>query len=112
MKNIKYRLYAAAYSEKALRVALDQPYARVTGDYVLLYKRGAAPDGFKQMTGEEIGYLSQADLKWLQETNIGIMELFVKEHVQEAERAGKKYLEDLRGELEAERKKLRGGDTA
>lgn len=108
MKNIRFRLCAAPYNEKSVKTALNQAYARVTGDYVLLYKRGSVPDGFKEVTDKQIPFLQKSDLTWLREANMAIMEAFVHQHAQEAEESGKKFVQELRKELEAEREKLAG----
>lgn len=107
-----YRLYAAMLNEKTMRAALETPYARISGGYALIYKRGKAPDGYREMTGKALGLLTDAEKQWLEETNIAIMEQFVKKHEEAQKRGIRKFAARFEEELRAERERLEGKGNA
>lgn len=112
MKTEQYRLYVAATRNDTIKAALDEPYSKASSTHILIYKRGKCPPGFKEMKEENLHLLSSADRDWLKEVNMAVIGQFVKKHEEEAEEAGKKFLEEFEKELEKERQKIlsQGGD--
>lgn len=109
-----YRLYAAPFNSETAQAAMNSEYARATPTHVIVYSTGEKPKGFKEITKETLSLLPKEDMKWLAEINRGIIQDFVKKHMEEQERANKQFLEDFERELEKERQKLlseQAGDT-
>lgn len=106
MKTEKYHLYIAAFNQDSAKIALDEPYSKASRTHVLIYKQGKKPDGYKEIKDADIYMLPASDRKWLEETNLAIMKLFMIKHRAEAERARKNFLEDFERELATERRKL------
>ena len=108
MKTEKYRLFVAATRNETIKAALDEAYSKASGTHVLIYTNGKRPAGFKEMKDGDLHLLPFADRDWLREVNIEIMKAFEQKHAEEAEKAGKKFLEVFEQELEKEREKLAG----
>lgn len=108
MRTERYRLYAAKNTEKNASYAFEVDYFRITEHYILVYKRGKSPEGYKEIRESDTGLLSESDLAWLRETNIAIMQDYMVRHDTECRRAQEKFLSRFRKELEAERKKIEG----
>ena len=108
MKTEKYRLFVAATRNETIKAALDEAYSKASGTHVLIYTNGKRPAGFKEMKDGDLHLLPSADRDWLREVNIEIMKAFEQKHAEEAEKAGKKFLEVFEQELEKEREKLAG----
>lgn len=106
MKTEKYHLYIAPFNQESVEVALSEAYSKASKTYVLVYKKGKKPEGYKEITDENVHLLPKADRKWLLEVNVEVMKAFVEKHKQEAERAQKNFLEEFERELDNERKKL------
>ena len=103
---IKYRLYAAIADQSTVKTAMEAQYSRINGKYALVYKRGKAPAGFKEITGKIMELLTDTDRQWIQETNANIMMRFAAEH-EEAQRKGiRKFAKRFEDELKAEREKM------
>ena len=115
MKTEKYRLYIGTLTEANINIALNEAYSRATRTHVLIYKKGKAPDGFKEITDVDVFRLPASDQKWLQEVNVEIMRLFLKQHAEEERKAERKFLTEFEKELAKEREKLaqqaRDGDS-
>lgn len=111
MKEEAYYLYVGMLNPESIKVGLDESFSKVTKTHVLVYKKGKCPNGFKEISGVDYYRLPMSDRKWVQEANTAIMRLFLMEHKEEEERAGKKFLEDLERELQKEDEKLRGSGT-
>lgn len=107
MKTEKYHLYVAPFNQESARAALEEAYSKASRTHVLIYKKGKKPEGYKEITDENLHLLPDADRKWLYETNIEVMRTFVAKHKKEAEKAQKNFLEEFERELEVERKKLK-----
>ena len=108
MTTAKYNLFAAKTNPETMKAAMEEKYGRITPTYVLIYREGdESPAGFKQMGENELRFLTKRDLEWLTDTNIAVMEAFVKAHREEEERAMLKFMEEFRANLEAEQKKIR-----
>ena len=108
MKTEKYRLFVAATRNETIKAALDEAYSKASGTHVLIYTNGKRPAGFKEMKDNDLHLLPSADRDWLRDVNIEIMKAFEQKHAEEAEKAGKKFLEVFEQELEKEREKLAG----
>lgn len=107
MTTEKYFLFAAKTKPETMKVAMEEKYGMITPAYVLIYKTGEeAPAGFKKMGENELRLLTKRDLEWLTDTNLVIMEEFVRAHREEEERAMLKFMEEFRANLEAEQKKI------
>lgn len=107
MKTEKYRLFAAKVNDDTMKAAMNAKHSRITPAYVLVYKSGKKPaEEFKEMGDREIEFLTKADLQWLAESNIRIMEEFAEKHREEEEKARAKFFAEFKAELEAEEKKL------
>lgn len=111
MKEERYHLYVGMLNPISIKIGLDEAYSKVTKTHVLIYKKGECPKGFKEIAGADYYRLPMSDRKWVQEANAAIMRLFLMEHREEEERAGKKFLEDFERELQKEDEKLRGSGT-
>ena len=105
-KVIKYRLYAAKTDQSTVKTAFEAEWSRICGRYVLVYKRGKAPEGFKEIAGKAMEMLTDADRQWVQETNAGIMMRFAAEHEDAQRRGVRKFARRFEDELKAERKKM------
>lgn len=101
---VKYRLFAALSNAETLKIALETAYARVANGYILLYKRGKAPKGYKELTEKMLELLTAEERAWLQSVNIAVMQEFVRKHEKEARRGmiafGKRFEEELKAEAE------------
>lgn len=105
-KTIRYRLYAAVTDQSTVKAAFEAPYSRINGRYALIYKRGKAPTGYKEITDKIEALLAESDRQWIQETNARIMAQFVSEH-KEAQHMGiMDFAKRFEKELEAEREKM------
>lgn len=115
MKTEKYRLYIGTLTEANINLALNEAYSRAMRTHVLIYKKGKAPDGFKEITDVDVFRLPVSDQKWLQEVNVEVMRLFLKQHAEEERKAERKFLTEFEKELAKEREKLaqqaRDGDS-
>lgn len=102
-KVVKYRLFAAGYNARTLEIAMETPFARISNGYILLYKQGDAPEGYKELTPEIVEILTKEEKKWLQEANIAIMQMFLREHEDEARKGmiafGKRFERELKAEV-------------
>lgn len=103
-KVVEYRLFAAGVNARTLQIAMETPFARIRNGYILLYKQGEAPDGYKELTPEIMEILTKDEREWLQEVNLAIMQDFLKAHQEEARKGmiafGKKFEKELKAELE------------
>ena len=107
MTEEKYHLYVAPFNNETAQIALNEKYARAASTHVMIYKTGGeCPKGYKEMTDADIHLLPTESLKWLREVNGAIIQQFVKDRMEEQERANKKFLEEFERELEIEREKL------
>ena len=102
----KYRLFAAKCTQQTVEIAMNTPYARIANGYILLYKSGKAPEGYTEMTDKAEELLSDTEKAWLRETNLAIMEEFLKKNAQAARRGmiafGKRFRENLEKEMTRE----------
>lgn len=100
----KYKLFAAICNADTMRIALETPYSRVSNGYILLYKQGDAPAGYKEMTPEILEILTDDEKKWLKDVNLAIIQLFLQEHKEEARKGmlafGKRFERELQSEVE------------
>lgn len=100
----KYKLFAAICNAETMRIALETPYSRVSNGYILLYKQGDAPAGYKEMTPEILEILTDDEKKWLKDVNLAIIQLFLQEHKEEARKGmlafGKRFERELQSEVE------------
>ena len=106
MRIEKYRLYAALLNEKTMRIAIETPYARISKNYALIYKRGNAPEGYKEIPEKAMPLLTQEEKQWLQETNVAVMTAFAEKHQKAQKRGIRKFAARFEEELRAERKKM------
>ena len=106
MTEERYHLYLAPFNKDTAQIALNERYARATSDYVMIYNKGEKPEGFKEMTEEDLHLLPPDGLKWLNEVNVIIIQVFYNERMEERERANRKFMEEFEKELQAEREKL------
>lgn len=102
-KVIQYRLFAAAISPRAIQIAMETPFSRISNGYILLYKRGKAPEGYKELTPEIIEILTNDEKDWLQEANTAIMQDYFRSHQEEAHKGmiafGERFEKELRAEM-------------
>lgn len=112
MKTLKYRLYAAVAKPETLEIAMSTAYARVNGGYILVYKKGKAPVGYKEVTEPALHMLSEDDRKWLDDINVTIMEAFALEHAESEEKGIKKFAERFEEALKAQRRKMGEDENA
>ena len=107
MTEERWHLYVAPFNSETAQAALNEKYSRVTVSHVMIYRTNPeTPDGYKEMTSDELGLLPVDSLKWLQEVNNVIIQQFISEKMEEQERANKAFLAEFERELEAEREKL------
>ena len=103
-KVVEYRLFAAGYNARTLQIAMETPFARISNGYILLYKQGEAPEGYKELTPEILEILTKDEREWLQDVNLALMQDFLKAHQEEARKGmiafGKKFEKELKAELE------------
>lgn len=102
-KVAKYRLFAAAFNAETARIAMETPFARISNGYILLYKQGGAPAGYKELTPEILEILTKDEKGWLQEVNLAIMQEFLQKHEKEARKGmiafGKRFDKELKAEM-------------
>lgn len=105
-KVVKYRLFAALCNEATMRIAMETPFSRVSNGYILLYKRGGAPEGYKELTDKMTELLTKEEKEWLQEVNLEIMQEFAAKHAEAQKKGiidfGKRFERALRAQLEKE----------
>lgn len=105
-KVIQYRLFAAAFNPDTAQIAMETPFSRISNGYILLYKRGKAPKGYKELTPEILEILTKDELDWLRDVNIAVMQEFLQEHEEEARKGmiafGQRFEEELKAEMEKE----------
>ena len=113
MRTEKYRLYIGMLTPENITTALNEAYSRATKTHVLIYKQGKGPEGFKEITDADVFRLPNADLKWLKEVNMAVIQKFMLQHEEKQRKAEKKFLEEFEKELQKEREKLskQDGDT-
>lgn len=104
-KVVKYRLFAAAFSAETARIAMETPFARISNGYILLYKQGGAPDGYKELTPEIMEILTKDEKEWLREVNLAIMQEFLQKHERQARKAMIAFRKRFEKELKAEAEK-------
>ena len=102
----RYHLYVAPFNAETAKIALEERYSRATNTHVLIYNMKECPEGFKEMTEEDLHLLPNDSLKWLREVNTIIIQQFITQHMEEQERANRKFLEEFERELQIEREKL------
>lgn len=102
-KVIQYRLFAAAFNPDTAQIAMETPFSRISNGYILLYKRGKAPKGYKELTPEILEILTSDEKNWLQEVNIAIMQDYLRTHQEEARKSmvafGERFEKELKAEL-------------
>lgn len=104
----KYHLYVGVLNTKTIQQAMEESFVRASQTHILIYKEGECPEGFKEITDENIYLLPSADIKWLCEVNIELMKQFRADHEEECRRAEEQFVKDFETELEAEKRKLSG----
>lgn len=105
MKTVRYRLYGAIPNGSTLIIAMETPYARIGNGYILLYKRGAAPEGFVELTKSLIEGLTADEKDWLREVNYAIMAEFITKHEAAQKRGIVEFAKRFEEELQAETSK-------
>jgi thioesterase domain-containing protein len=107
VKEERWHLYLAPFNSETAAIAMAERYARAMPTHVMIYnEKDECPDGFKEMTEETLYLLPVEDRKWLKEVNNIIIQQFIVRHMEEQERANKKFLEEFERELQKEREKL------
>lgn len=105
-KVVEYKLYAAACTGKTMKTAMMTPFARISNGYILLYTKGDAPEGYKELTPAILEILTKDELDWLRDVNIAVMQEFLQEHEEEARKGmiafGQRFEEELKAEMEKE----------
>ena len=107
MTEERWHLYVAPFNSETAQIALTERYSRATSSHVMIYRvNPECPEGYKEMTEEELHLLPTDSLKWLLEVNTIIIQRFINERMEEQERANRKFLEEFERELQIEREKL------
>lgn len=102
MKTLRYRLYGALPCPATLAIAMETPYARIGNGYILLYKRGVAPEGFIELTKNIVEGLTADEKEWLREVNYAIMAEFIAKHEAAQKRGIIAFAKRFEKELQAE----------
>lgn len=107
MTEERWHLYVAPFNAETAQIALTERYSRAAATYVIIYRTNPeTPEGYKEMTEDDLGLLPTEALKWLREVNVVIIQAFINEKMEEQERANRQFQEEFERQLQIEREKL------
>lgn len=107
---VKYCLFAIPYSEEAQEEARKHRFNRINSRYILIYDRDeqvySKIEVYHIIDKSEIGFLSEAEKKWLFDCNVQIINEISADKQDEILKSFSMKLEQLEKELEKESAKV------
>lgn len=106
----KYRLFALPLNNENIEAASKARFSRATPSpepgYVLIYTDGAKPKQATEITADKTELLSQADVRWLLDSNAALVAEEIEKNRPEIIRGLSERVETLEEELKRKKAEL------
>ena len=83
---IKYELYAMEATMENIAMVQKERFYRITPTYILFYKKKCRKKGeqcYNKIGESELGYLTEDDIRWLEDCNVVLLAEDVVKHREE-----------------------------